>query len=156
MRTIPDIYSPIISFTDPVSSGAVYEDTISVIATGNISPLVYKFVSSPADCNSSGTTTYSGSVVVNTEIYNGLYFCVYAELSGYDIPLVSQYPLNIDRSPPTTPIPTYPEDEEEIFFVVLERTGVYESGAGISGYEYMIAEDYNFIDIISTGFVQMT
>lgn len=72
------------------------------------------------------------------------------------MPLVSQYTLNIDRTSPTTPIPTYPEDEDEVFFVVLEWTGVYESGAGISGFDYIIADDYNFLDILTTGFVQTT
>lgn len=59
VRTMPDIYSPVLSFTDPVSSGVVSTDTISVLATGNISPLAYKFVSAPGDCILSGATAFS-------------------------------------------------------------------------------------------------
>lgn len=66
------------------------------------------------------------------------------------MPLVSQSTINIDRTAPTTPILLYPQDDDEVFFVVLEQTGSYDSGAGISGYEYIIAEDYNFIDIVDT------
>ena len=156
VRTLPDTSSPILSFSDPVASGVVASDTIAVVASGNTSPVSYKFISNPGDCTNSGTTLYSWAITITGEQYNGKYFCAYAELSGIAMPLISQYTLHIDATPPTTPILLYPEDSANVFYLVLEQTGSYDSGAGISGYEYIIADDYNFIDIIATGFVQTT
>lgn len=153
VRTLPDTSSPILSFGDPVSSGIVSSDTISVISSGNTSPVLYKFISNIGECNNSGTTLYNWAIIITGEQYNGKYFCAYAELSGVAMPLVSQYTVRIDATTPTIPILLYPENSTEIFYVVLEWSGSYDSGAGISGYEYIIAEDYNFIDIVATWFV---
>jgi hypothetical protein len=43
-----------------------------------------------------------------------------------------------------------------VYYVVLETTGAYDTGAGMSGYNYQIADDYNFVDIVSTGFIATT
>lgn len=134
----------------------VASDTIAVIASGNTSPVVYKFITNPGDCTSSGTTLYSGAITISGEQYNGKYFCAYAELSGIAMPLISPYTVHIDATAPTIPILLYPENSDEVFYVIFEQTGSYDSGAGISGYEYVIAADYNFIDIIATGFVVTT
>lgn len=154
VRTLPDSSSPLLSFTDPVATGAVYIDTIAVVSSWS-DPVYYKFISNPNDCTSSGTSLYSWAITLTTQTYNGKYFCAYTTLSGIAMPLVSQNTINIDRTAPTTPILLYPADAAEVFFVVFEQTGSYDSG-GISWYEYIIAQDYNFIDIINTWFVQTT
>ncbi len=61
-----------------------------------------------------------------------------------------------DSTPPTTPTLTYPMSGEEMFFITFEWTASTDTGAWIAWYEYQIAEDTNFLDIINTGFITTT
>ena len=63
---------------------------------------------------------------------------------------MSSYALNIDRTAPSTPTLTYPINGENLSFLVFAFSGAQDSGAGLSGYTYQIAHDYNFLDIITT------
>ena len=60
--TIPDPSGNSLSrltFTDTVSSGRVTSDTIALVASGNASPIRYKFVSTPGDCTNTGMLVYT-------------------------------------------------------------------------------------------------
>ncbi len=61
-----------------------------------------------------------------------------------------------DVTPPTAPTLTYPLTGEELFFVTWEWTGATDTGSGIEGYVYQIAEDSSFTDIVDTGFIATT
>lgn len=58
-----------------------------------------------------------------------------------------------DSIPPTVPTITYPLSGEELFFVTFQRVASTDTGSGIEGYEYEIAEDSNFLDVVNTGFI---
>lgn len=58
-----------------------------------------------------------------------------------------------DIVPPTTPTLTYPLSGEELFFITFEWTASTDTGSGIEGYVYEIAEDSNFMAIVNTGFI---
>jgi hypothetical protein len=45
--------------------------------------------------------------------------------------LTSQYPLDIDRTAPSTPVITYPLNNEELFFIDFEFSGATDTGSGI-------------------------
>ncbi len=61
-----------------------------------------------------------------------------------------------DTTPPTIPTLTYPMSWEEMFFITFEWAASTDTGAWIAWYEYQIAEDMNFLDIINTGFIATT
>jgi hypothetical protein len=144
---------PSIVFSDPVSSGAVLSDSISVQPLWGIySQFWYKYVTSPSECSSlSGTVPYTWTVTLQTQQYNGKYFCAYILFSGYaGLSLVSSSPLAIDQTAPTLPTITAPLNQESTFFLVFESSGSNDSWAGISGYIYQIAQDASFLDIVYT------
>ena len=81
-------------------------------------------MSTPSDCSSlSGTLPYTGAITLQTEQYNGQYFCAVVSFSGFVLPLTSTYPISIDRTPPSIPLANAPLELQSSFFVVLESSG---------------------------------
>ena len=142
---------PSLIFTDPVNSWAGLSDSISLQVIGGLyTQLGYKYTTLPSDCSSTGTVAYTGTITLQTEQYNGKYFCAYVWFSGYTLTLSSTYPINIDRTAPSTPTIIAPLNQADTFFLILQASGSVDTGAGISGYTYQIAQDSSFLDVVYT------
>lgn len=98
-----DNTAPTLAITDGVDSNPNASDTV-VVTFDDATVKRYKIISNSGDCNTTITWTseYTGDVVINTDIYNWDYFCVYAEDFLWNAStIVSDNTFNIDNSQPS-------------------------------------------------------
>ena len=100
-----DNEAPELNFTDDVDPGVNTGDTV-IINYGDATVKKYKIVASGSICNVSiATLDYTGAIFVNTNIYNGMKVCVYAEdFLGNASSMISANTFNINNTTPTITI----------------------------------------------------
>lgn len=150
-------YSNRVRFIDDVSPIWVSSDNISVYFSGGItfSHQQYKWVENISDCDNSGSMiAYTGgNITIDHEWLNGHYFCLYTrEQQGWvENYLISSYPLKIDATNPTEPSIIYPTHGSNIHWLIIETVGAIDEESGLAGFEYEIAENATFLDVINSG-----
>jgi hypothetical protein len=101
---------------------------------------------------------YAGSITLTDDTLNGKYFCLYSheQVSGIENYLISLNPVKIDIVSPTAPIIESPVDGEDVTFLIIETYGASDTQSGLSGFEYEIAKNSTFLDIITDGIYYTT
>lgn len=151
-------HGDVVYFEDWINPARNNEDTISIWFSDDVEFIEksYKRVSNVLECtNTWWMTTYNKPIIVDNKYLNGYYFCLYTLESGSLIEnyLISPSPLRVDSTNPTNPTIISPNDGDNVYYLVIELTWAYDSDAGIAGYEYQIANDSSFMDIIDKWFI---
>ncbi len=154
-------YGDTVNFTDDVEENWVSSDTISVYFSSSVvfDQKKYKRVDTLIDCSNTGSMVdYTWAITLTDDTLNGKYFCLYSreQTGGIENYLISLNPVQIDITDPTTPTIESPIDGDDVTFLIVDTYGASDTQSGLTGFEYEIAENATFLDIVSDGIYYTT
>ena len=140
--------------------------TIAGLETGVSASITFLPVTTSGRLEVYSGTTLVSSWTTGVNVVNGNQVKVIAQSSSWYAQTITWY-ITIglgtgmftlmtkwsDITPPTTPSPTYPLSGEELFFITFNWNASTDTWSWLEWYEYQIAEDTSFVDIINTGFI---
>ena len=149
-------YGDTVNFVDDVEDERVTWDTIDIYFSWAVTfdQKKYKRVNTMNECsNTGGMIDWTWDITITDNANNGKYFCLYSRELTWAVEnyLISNNKLSIDTINPTTPTIESPIAGEDITFLIVETYGASDSESGITGFEYEIAENATFLDIVSDG-----
>ncbi len=154
-------YSSTVNFIDDVSPNWVSSERVEVyfLSTIVFSQKKYKWVDNMTDCNNSvGMVDYTGAITIDHQWLNQKHFCLYSkeDVSGIENYLISTNKVRVDTTNPTTPTIVSPTSGQNVYWLVIETLWADDADSGLAGFEYEIAENQTFLDVISDGIYYTT
>lgn len=152
-------YSDIVNFIDWVSPSWTKKDTIKIYFSDStvFAQKMYKWVLNPTECsNTSWMVNYTWDITITNNLLNWYYFCLYTKETNWwaENYLVSPHFLSIDAVAPSTPQLIYPTSWESVSYLIFETTWANDDDSWILGYEYQIAENSTFLDIVDEWYIE--
>ena len=154
-------YSNIVNFIDGVSPSWTKRDIINIYFSDSttFSHKMYKRVASQTDCaNTNWMVNYTWHIIITNDSLNWYYFCMYTREANDWIEnyLVSPHPLLVDSENPTIPQLLSPTSWESIAYIIFQTTWAHDDDSWIIWFEYQIAENGTFLDIVDEWYVENT
>ena len=136
-----DITAPILSFGSDVLVWPVKSNTVTATWwDATTKKWMYSTSSTCSDTEWDYNKTYSDSMNQTTQANNGKYICLYAKDEAWNVSkLASEYPINIDTTPPTCSISWNPENwtnQSVTLTVTMDDTNVKTDGYSWNGTTY--------------------
>lgn len=151
-------HGDVVYFEDWVNPSRNNEDIISIWFSNDVEFIEksYKRVSNILECsNTWWMIPYNKTITIDNKYLNWYYFCLYTLESWSLIEnyLISPSPLKVDNTNPTSPTIISPNDNDSIYYLIIELTWATDSDAGIAWYEYQISKDTTFMNIADQWFI---